>query len=409
MATDSPARARPPRLNGRAAALVLGTGIVLVAFNLRPAIASVGPVLGEVRDGLGLSGTAVSALVTLPVVCFGALAPLAPPLARRIGLERTVAAMLVVLGAGLLVRVSGGPPALFAGTVLAGGAIAVSNVLLPALVKREFPARVGFLTGMYTTALGVGATIAAGITFPLFEAFGDSWRIALGLWCIPALVAIVAWLPQLRLRLGPGDAAPAVTAGAIRALLRSRLAWQVTLFSGLQSLGFYVVLSWLPSIFRDEGFSPQTAGALLAVATLAGTPLGLVIPGFAARARDQRLAVALFTVIGAAGLTGLLVAPSAAPWVWAALIGIGQGTTFPLALTLVALRSGSTAETARLSALAQGAGYLLAASGPLVLGALRDHTGSWTLSLTLLVALQLPQLLAGLGAGRNLLVSAPPR
>ena len=155
-----------------------------------------------------------------------------------------------------------------------------------------------------------------------------------------------------------------MTAGAIRALLRSRLAWQVTLFSGLQSLGFYVVLSWLPSIFRDEGFSPQTAGALLAVATLAGTPLGLVIPGFAARARDQRLAVALFTVIGAAGLTGLLVAPSAAPWVWAALIGIGQGTTFPLALTLVALRSGSAAETARLSALAQGAATCSPRPGP---------------------------------------------
>jgi CP family cyanate transporter-like MFS transporter len=409
MSADARSRPSSPRLGSRAQLALLGAGIVLVAFNLRPALASVGPVLGDIRDALGLSGAGASALVTVPVVCFGLLAPVAPPLARRIGLERTVAAALVLLAAGLVVRVAGGPSLLFAGTVCAGGAIAVANVLLPALVKREFPRRVGTMTGIYTTAVTVGATVAAGATVPLFVAFGDSWRAALGIWCVPALVALVAWMPQLRLRLRSDDEAAAVSPGALGALLRNRLAWQVTLFFGLQSLGFYAVLSWLPSIFRDEGFSPQTAGALLAVATLAGTPLGLVVPAFAARARDQRLHVGVANLVAAAGLAGLLIAPGAAPWVWAALIGFGQGTMFPLALTLIALRSGAPRETARLSALVQGAGYLLAAAGPLGVGALHDLAGSWTPAIAVLLALQAPQLAAGLGAGRDRLVSAPPR
>jgi CP family cyanate transporter-like MFS transporter len=379
--------------------VLLAIAMVLVAANLRPAAASVGPVVDQIRDALGLSTTAAGALLTLPVLCFGALAPAAGLLARRMGYERTLAIAVAALVAGLVVRVTGGPPLLFLGTALAGGGIAIGNVLLPVFVKRSFPEHAGLMSGLYTTALVACAAISAGVTEPLSHALGEGWRGGLGFWAIPAAIALLVWLPQMR---GSTNApAPLVPT---RRLLRDPLALQLTLYMALQSGGFYAILSWLPSILSSHGIDHTTAGLLLGLNAAIGLPAALLVPTIATRARDQRAIAAIFTVVTALGYLGLLTATDVAPALWAVIIGIGQGACFPLGLTLIVLRSRDVAQTASLSTLVQSGGYLIAAAVPLAAGALHDLTGSWTWPLVLLIVLTLPQLWSGLLAGRNRVV-----
>lgn len=385
---------------GRGAALV----VLLVAVNLRAGVVAVSPVLDELREDTGLSAAGAGLLTTLPVLCFGAFALLAPRLGRRFGAERTIAAALALLTAGTLVRLLPGLAALFTGTLLLGAAIAVSNVLLPALIKRDHPGRVEALTGLYITVMSCGAVLAAGATVPLKEATGIGWRPALALWALPALAATAVTVTRLR-RPGGADAVDA-DAGAVRGLWRDRVAWQVTTFMGLQSLGFYASLAWLPTIFADEGFSASTAGLLLAAGSLVSLPASLFAPALAKRLRDQRLAIAASSLLTGAGLAGLVVAPGTAPLVWMVLLGLGQGASIALALTMVGLRAPDAAHAGQLSSMAQGVGYLIAATGPLTLGVIHGATGTWTLPLALLLALGVPQLLAGLGAARPRLVAS---
>jgi MFS transporter, CP family, cyanate transporter len=379
---------------------VVGLALVLAAVNLRPALASVGPVLAELRADLGLSGGTAAVLTSVPVLCLGLLAPVAPALARRWGVEPVVALVLGALATGLLVRVAGGTAALFAGTVLASGAIAVANVLLPALVKRDFPASTGTMMGVYTMSLSGSAAVAAGTTAPLAEATGG-WRGGLGAWAVPAAVALLLWLPLARRR--TPDADPGGAGGQLR---RDPLAWQVTAFFGLQSLSFYAVLSWLPTVYRDEGYSAVAAGAVLSGSALTQIPVTLLLPRLAGRARTQRGHALAATLLTAVGLAGVLVAPTAAPYLWAVTLGIGQGGTFAVALTLVVLRARTATDTAGLSAMAQSLGYVLAATGPLLVGAVHDWTGSWAPPLALLLALLVPQAVAGVLAGRPLHIGA---
>jgi CP family cyanate transporter-like MFS transporter len=254
------------------------------------------------------------------------------------------------------------------------------------------------MMGAYAVALAVGASLAAGATVPAVEAFGGGWRTGLGVWGVTAAVALAVWLPLVLRRDRPA-AAPSgsLAPGALR---RDPRAWQVTAFMGLQSLSFYSVLAWLPSVFRDQGLSAASAGGLLSVLAAVGIPVGLVLPTLVARRGDQRGWVAVVTAVTLAGLLGVALAPGTAPLLWAVLIGLGQGSAFPLALTLVVLRSRDAADAARLSAMSQGIGYCVAATGPLVVGALHDASGSWRLPFGLLAALLVPQLLAGLAAGR---------
>ena len=375
--------------------LLLALSVVLVAVNLRPAVAGIGPVLPEIRAGLGLGGAAAAALTTLPVLCFGLLATAAPRLARRYGIEPVLVGVLAVLAVGVLGRVLDGPPALFAGTVLAGGAIAVGNVLVPPLVKRDFPDRTTTMMGVYTMSVTGAATLAAGVAVPLAEASGLGWRGALGVWALPALVAALAWLPRLRGHARP----PERPAG--RSLLRDPLAWQLTVYFGLQSLSFYALLGWLPSMYRDFGASPAAAGFLLSLSGLVQIPVSLVLPGIAGRARSQvGYAVGATALIGV-GLAGVLLAPMAAPYLWVVAIGLGQGACFALGLNLFVLRTRRVDDTARVSAMAQSIGYTLCALGPLLVGLLREATGSWTLPLVLLLVLLVPQAVSGALCGRD--------
>jgi MFS transporter, CP family, cyanate transporter len=292
------------------------------------------------------------------------------------------------------VRVLDGPALLFAGTVVVGGSIAIGNVLLPPLIKRDFPDRSGLMMGVYTMAVSGAAAVAAGLAVPLADA-GLGWRGALGAWALPAAVAALAWLPRMR-----GHTRPPATPRSGRSLLRDPLAWQITVFFGLQSLSFYAVLAWLPSMYRDFGASPAVAGFLLSVSGLVQIPVSLVVPTLANRAAHQIGYAAVGTASIGAGLAGVLLAPMAAPYLWVGLIGAGQGACFALGLNLFVLRTQRVADTARVSAMAQSIGYTLCAAGPLLVGLLHDATGSWTVPLVLLLALLVPQLACGALAGR---------
>lgn len=299
-----------------------------------------------------------------------------------------------------MVRLLPGIAFLFVGTVIAGTAIAVGNVLLPVLVRGNFPDRVGLLTGMYSTTLIGFAALAAGVSVPVADAFGGGWRPGLAIWAVPAAVALLVWAPQLRRRRDGSAPPPDEVAGA-RSLLHDRVAWAVTMFFAIQSAGFYATLAWLPSVFHSHGASSSKAGLLLSIALVVGLIPALTVPTFAARARDQRMFVCGFVACIAAGWIGVIVAPMSVPYLWVVLLGFGQNAAFPLALTLIVLRGGTVTSTAGLSTLVQTVGYLIAAVAPLAIGAVHDITGSWTPALFVLLALLVPQLLVGLAAARD--------
>ncbi|HSP36811.1 MAG TPA: MFS transporter [Frankiaceae bacterium] len=376
--------------------VALTVGMVLIAINLRPAVASVGPVLKDLRADTGLSTVGASLLTAIPILCFGALAPVAPRLARKVGLRPALGILLGVLLVGLLLRLVPGIPLLFVGTMIAAAGIASANVLVPALIKDDYAGRTGLAMGIYTTMLTLAAAAAVGISVPAENALGGGWRTALGLWAIPAAVALVAWLPLARTGDEKVPEAPRVPGS----LHREPIAWHVTVYFGLQALGFYAVLAWLPSLYQDAGYSAAAAGGLVSLTAFIQCPVALVVPMLATRARDQRMLVLVAGLCAAGGLLGILAAPTAAPLLWILLLGLGQGAAFPLGLTLVVLRTAEPAVTARLSAMAQTGGYLLAALGPFLVGALHDLTDSWTSSLVLLLVLLVPQVGSGLIAGR---------
>jgi MFS transporter, CP family, cyanate transporter len=396
--------------HARIRSAVLAGGVVLIAINLRPAAAAIGPVLNRIQSATGLSSGWAGALTTLPVLCFGVLAPLAPLLARRLGLRTSLAGAMCVLLAGMLLRLLPGVVLLFVGTALAGAAIATGNVLLPVLIRRDFAHRTGTAMALYTMSLIGFAALAAGVTVPLADALGGGWRPGLGVWAIPAAVAMLAWLPALfRRDAPPADGPPSADRRhSARALLSRRLAWAVTLFFALQSGIFYATLAWLPSIFRSHGASEGHAGVLLSLTMVVGLFTALIVPGLAGRFRDQRWLVAGSCVLTAAGLLGILLAPMSAPYLWTVLLGLGQNASFPLALMLIVMRGGSVASTEGLSTMAQSIGYVLSSLAPLAVGALHGISRSWTPALILLLALVVPQLLIGLAAGRDRQLS-PPR
>ncbi len=395
---------RPAPTTSRWTALV---AVLAVATVLRPSVVVVGPVLSRLQDALGLGSAPASLLTTLPVVCFGVGAFAGPGLVRRLGLDRALTGALLVLVVGAAVRVLGGSLLLFAGTTAVGIGIAVCNVLLPALVRREFPDRIGLMTGVYTSALALAAAVAALTAVPLSDRSGAGWRPPLLLWGLLAAGALVAWAPHLwaqRRRGAPGG----VPVGAALGLLRQRPVQALTAFMGLQSIGFYAMVTWLPSLLEDEGLSPRAAGALLSLATLLGIPAALGVPVLAARMRDQRATALTATALTTAGWAGLLLAPSAAPVLWAVLLGLGTGSTFPTALLLIALRSPDAASAPRLSAAVQGVGYLVAAGGPFLVGVLHDRTGGWDAALVFLLVLDVLQGVAAWAAGRRVSVAAVP-
>lgn len=379
-------------------------GLVLVALNLRPALSSMAPLLGEVSASLGLSGSTAGLLTTLPVLCLGLFAPLAPILARRFDSERVVLGVLIILAAGITLRSQLGTWGLFAGSLVAGASIGIIGVLLPGIVKRDFAGHAGSMTGVYTMALCLGAAIAAGSSVPLSQYFDHSWRIGLGFWLIPALLAALVWFPQAR-----GEHRVQRARYQVSGLLRDPLAWQVTLFMGLQSSLAYIVFGWLPSILMGRGLTAAEGGLLMSFSIIVQLPSALTVPWLAARARDQRVAILAVMALSLAGLFGLLYAPLSGIWMWAAVLGIGQGGVFAVALTLIVLRSRDAHVAGNLSSMAQGIGYTVASMGPLAVGLVHDYTGGWDAVGWVFAFIGLAATIAGMGAGRARYVHATAR
>jgi CP family cyanate transporter-like MFS transporter len=389
-------------------------GIVLSALNLRPAITSLGALLEEVRDGLGMSGSVAGVLTSVPPLCFAVFGITAPRLARRFGPAAVVCAGMAAITAGLLIRPYLGSTAGFlAASALALMGIALSNVLMPVIVKRWFPDRVGSMTGLYSMALALGTSLAAAVTVPLTDVLGGSWQSGLAVWAALAGAAVLPWLPLLRDR--GGDAGTARTgqrehveaqqvgAAAQQAPLRitrSRTAWALAVFFGLQATAAYITMGWMPQIFRDAGVSAGTAGVLLAVTMVMGVPLAFVIPRVATRLPHQGPIALVLGVCGLAGYAGLYFAPAAGAWAWALLLGVSN-CAFPLALTMVGMRARSGPGVVQLSAFAQSTGYLISIPGPLLVGVLYQHSGGWGLPIALMTGLMLPQMAVGFLAGRN--------
>lgn len=376
--------------------------IVLMAINLRTIIAGLPPLLSEVRADLGLSATVAGLLTTLPVVCFGALAPLVPRLAHRVTLERMIVACGAVTAVAASLRAVGGVAGLFAGSLLAGAAVGVAQSALPALIRARHAAHTGLLTGGFSMALPAGATIASAAAVPLETALGGSWQAALAVWSLPAVLATAVWLPAA---LGTGT----LVGGRAPAPLRAEaLAWCVATFFGIQSTAFYAGLAWLPSILESFGRSSAAAGALQALNALVSAVPAFLVPLLAARRERQTAILAVIVPVAAAGVAGLLVLPGGAV-AWMVLIGLGQGGSLGLALILPVLRAGSTQVAASLTAMTLCVGYLVGATGPWVLGAAHDLSGGWDVPLAVMLAITLAQLLPGSVAARGGVVAGPGR
>ncbi len=354
---------------------LLVAAMLLAAVNLRTAVTSVGPVLDELEAGVGVSGGTAGLLTTLPVLSFALLGSLTPRLARRYGERRVLCAGLLLMTAGLLTRALVDAALLFlllSVFALAGGAI--GNVLLPVLVKRHFPDRIGAMTAAYTTALAVGTTAAAAATVPIASLRGGiDWRLGLGVWAVPAAAGAAIWLrPAWRDRPLPADEHPPRPS-----VHRSRTAWALALFFGSQSMQAYIAFGWFALYFREQaGSSATQAGLLVAVLAAVAVPVSLVVPAVAARFPDQRPVLAVLIACYVTAYVGMLAAPRGGAWLWVLLVGVAGGA-FPLALTMIGLRTRTPEATASLSAFAQSAGYLVAGSGPLLVGVLHATTGGW--------------------------------
>ncbi|PNG22879.1 CynX/NimT family MFS transporter [Streptomyces cahuitamycinicus] len=398
---------------------LLVLGIVLSALNLRPAITSLGALLEEVRVGLGMSGSVAGLLTSVPPLCFAVFGVMAPRLARRFGAGAVVCAGMAAIATGLLVRpYAGGTAGFLAGSALALMGIAVSNVLMPVIVKHWFPDRVGSMTGLYSMALALGTALAAAVTVPLTDTLGGSWQTGLALWAGLAVAAVLPWLPFARGRATPpgageetaeatqarGPASPPAEHARVETpplrMARSRTAWALAVFFGLQATAAYITMGWMAQIFRDAGVPAGTAGLLLAVTMVMGVPLAFVIPRLATRLPHQGPIVLALGACGLAGYAGLYLAPAAGAWAWALLLGVAN-CAFPLALTMVGMRARTGPGVARLSAFAQSTGYLISIPGPLLVGVLYQHSGGWGLPIALMSALMIPQMAVGFLAGRD--------
>jgi CP family cyanate transporter-like MFS transporter len=382
--TTSQPSTRPPAADMGSGGKLLVV-VVAVALNLRPAIAAVPPLLDAIQADLGLSATGAGLLTALPVVCMGVFAPVGPALGRRVGREAAVSWALALVACGTLFRGLGASVmTLYGGTLVAGIGIAMGGALLPGVVKAWFPARAGAVTGLYTAGLVTGAMLASAATVPLDHALGGGWPPAIAAWGLLAVAALVAWVPATRrLRAAAEPPAP----GRVRLPWGSGVAWRITLYMGSQSLLYYAALTWLSPLYLDAGWSAGRAGLLLGLFSLTQIFSALAVPALVDRTGDHRPWVALCVGLATAMLAAVGLVPTAAPWLWAALLGLGVGGMFALALTMLVRQASTPAAAASLSGMALLVGYLLAATGPVLAGAVYDAVGSYRAPFLLLAGI----------------------
>lgn len=396
----------------KAAPIMLIIGIAFIAANLRAPLTSVGPLVNLIRGGLHISNTLAGMITTLPLFAFALFSPVVPGLASRFGAKLVLLCSVFFLILGILLRSWSGSFGLFLGTAILGLSISVGNVLIPSLIKKEFPGRVGVMTGVYTVSMNIFAAIASGISIPLAAGLGLGWAGALRIWAVLSFIAIILWLPQLKGKrqeisvIEGREAAVAVKGRAAEKvnLWRSPLAWQVTLYMGLQSIVFYSMVAWLPDILIQQGLNSGRAGWMLSLMQLALIPVTFIGSVLAGRRADQRFLAIIGSICVLIGLGGLLGGGPGLASLWIIILGVGGGLTFSLAMMFFSLRTKNADEAARLSGMAQAIGYLLAAFGPMFFGYLHDLTNNWTLPLAILMGAAGLCLIVGLGASRDLYV-----
>lgn len=378
--------------------ILLIAGIILIGFNLRPALSGVGPLIAMIREATGLSNSMLGLLTTLPLIAFGILSTLTPLFTRRFGIEKTLSGALLLLTAGIALRAFGYIPLLFLGTILLGIAIAFGNVLLPALVKRDFDKRSGFMTSLYSGMMGVGAALAAGLSVPIAESFPGSWKTSLGVWGLFSFLAFLVWISQNKFSVSTNSKRSFKK--AMSDLGSNSLAWNVALFLGLQSIAFYVILAWLPDILISKGFSSSEAGWYLSLSQVTGVLGSVLVPVIAAKKDDQRKYISALILLEALSLIGLWLGTNATVFLWVSGIGFSLGGSFGLALLFIVLRSSDSETATELSGMSQSIGYLLAATGPILIGAVFDITGDWDTALYILFIILFFKLFTGLKAGK---------
>lgn len=379
---------------------VLLLGIIFAGANLRAPLTSVGPIIETIRQDTGMSHTLAGMLTTLPLLAFAFISPIVPKISRRFGLECTLFGALLLLAAGIIIRFAPYISTLFIGTAVLGIAIAVCNVLLPSLIKREFPNKVGIVTGIYAVSMNLWAAVASGITIPITEGLQLGWRGALACWVLLSVVSILFWIPQLRVH---RQSASSLDTGGT--LWHSRLAWKVTLFMGLQSTAFYIVVTWLPSILHQQGISPSRAGWLLSLTQFASLPATLIVSILASRFSNQRGLVGLSVIFLLFGYAGLFSGITFFAPLSVILIGVGIGSAFGLATLFFVLRTHNAHQAAELSGMAQAVGYLLAATGPTLFGFIHDVTDNWIIPQYILVLGACGLFIVGMEAGNSRFVT----
>lgn len=383
----------------KASRTLLLVGILFVAINLRPALSSIGPLIDMIRQDVGLSDTLLGLLTTLPLIAFGIVSTITPLFTKRFGIGNTLLGALILLGTGIIIRSIGGVFELYLGTILLGIAIAFGNVLIPALIKRNFPHKAGLVTSLYSGIMSLGAAFAAGLSVPLARELNLGWRGSLGVWAVLAVLALIIWIPNIK-RISHTPPRRSFKE-AMKKLSGSLLVWKLALYMGLQSMAFYVILAWLPAILIDRGFDASYAGWMLSLSQATGIIGAIFIPIWAGSRKDQRLVIVSLIIVEAIALIGLLIPGIGLIELWVGLIGMVLGGTFGLALLLIVLRSDDAETAAELSGIVQSIGYMIAATGPFIVGVIYDLTYVWNYALILLLVVALIKLVMGVGVGRD--------
>ena len=381
----------------RSQKLFLMIAIAAIAFNLRPPISSVGPLISEIRSDTGLSNTLLGMLTTLPILSFGLLSVFTPLFTRRLGTEGTMAMALSILTAGTLLRVVPGVFPLFAGTIIAGAGIAFGNVILPGIVKKQFPTKTGLVTGIYSGMLGTGAALSSGLSVPLSKNLGLGWRWALGFWAIFSFFALLIWLPQLKQNFQV--VARRSLGSSLKQLSKSGLAWNVAFFMGFQSFTFYIIITWLPEILQDRGIGAVEAGWLLSLCQGVGVFGTFIIPALAERLENQKIPVLILITLEMISLLFLMNPETAFTGVIVSMLGFSMGGSFGMALLFIVLRTTNSDSANELSGISQSVGYTMAATGPALFGAVFDLTEIWTIPLGMLLIFSALKFWSGWKAG----------
>ncbi|RFC53498.1 CynX/NimT family MFS transporter [Brumimicrobium aurantiacum] len=379
--------------------ILLLVGVLIISLNLRPALAAIGPLIELISADYQLTEALLGLLTTLPLIAFGVVSTITPVFTKKFGIGNTLLGSLILLTLGIIIRSLGGIFPLYFGTILLGIAIAFGNVLIPALIKRNFPHIAGLVTSLYTGVMSLGAALAAGLSFPLATEFNLGWKGSLAIWSAFSILAIIIWTPNIkRIKRVPPRRSFKV---AIKKLSGSLLVWKLALYMGLQSFAFYTVLAWLPSILIGKGMDANYAGWMLSLSQVTGIIGAMVIPIWAGRRKDQRLVILVLSIIEIVALTCLMIPEIGIVELWVSMIGIVLGGTFGLALLLIVLRSNDSETAAELSGIVQSIGYFIAATGPFAVGVIYDLTHIWNYAILLLIVVGILKLILGIGVGKD--------